>query len=43
LKNLREGDLLENRGVDERIILKRILEKCNGGTDWIDLAQHRYR
>jgi hypothetical protein len=27
-----------NRGVDGRIILKWILEKWNGGIDWIDLA-----
>ena len=28
---------------DERIILNRILEKWDGGTNWIDLAQDRER
>ena len=32
---------LENPGINERIILKRILEKWNRGTDWIDLARGR--
>jgi hypothetical protein len=40
---VREGDHLEDRGVDERIILKPILRKRDGGTDWIDLAQDRDR
>jgi hypothetical protein len=30
---------LEIAGVDGRIILKRIFEKCVGGMDWIDLVQ----
>jgi hypothetical protein len=30
---------LEDPGVDEGIILKLILEKWDGGADWIDLAQ----
>ena len=38
---MREGDHLEDAGVDERIILKLILKKRDGGTDWIDLAQDR--
>jgi hypothetical protein len=36
---LREGDHLEDPCVDGRIILRLILEKWNGGMDWIDLAQ----
>jgi hypothetical protein len=30
VENLREGDHLEDRGIDWRIILKWILEKWNG-------------
>jgi hypothetical protein len=41
--SLREGDHLEDIGVDGRIILKWILEKWDGGIDWIDLAQDRIR
>ena len=40
-ENLREGDHWENLGVDGRIILKRILEKWDGGTHRIYLAQDR--
>jgi hypothetical protein len=35
-----KGDHFEGPSLDERIILKWILEK-DGGTDWIDLAQDR--
>jgi hypothetical protein len=38
-----EEDHLEDSGVDGRTILKWILEKWFGGTDWIDLAQDRDR
>jgi hypothetical protein len=38
-----EGDHVEDPGVDGRIIVKLILEKWVGGTDWIDLAQDRDR
>jgi hypothetical protein len=34
---------LEDPGVNGRIILKRILEKWDGGTDYIGVAQDRDR
>jgi hypothetical protein len=37
--DLKEGEHLEDLGVDRRIILKWILKKCDGGMDWIELAQ----
>jgi hypothetical protein len=39
----RDGDHLKDPGIDGRIILKRIFERLDGGTDWIDLAQGRDR
>ena len=42
--NLREGDLLEDPGIDGRIILRWIFGKWGGvGMECIDLAQNRWR
>ena len=41
--NLRERDQLEDQGVGERIILKQIHRKWDGGMDWIDLAPNTDR
>jgi hypothetical protein len=40
---LREGNDLQDPGVDGRIILKWIFKKWKGGMDWIDMAQDRDR
>jgi hypothetical protein len=36
---LREGDHVEDQGVEGRILLKQIFKERNEGVDWIDLAQ----
>jgi hypothetical protein len=36
--NLREGENLEDSGVDRKIMLKLIFEKLDEGMDWIDLV-----
>ena len=36
--NLRERDHLENIGIDESIVLKRIFKVWVVGFDWIDLT-----
>jgi hypothetical protein len=45
--SLSKENYLEDPGVDERIILKRIFERLDGGggggIDWIDLTQDRNR
>jgi len=39
--NLREGNNLEDPGVDWRIIIKCVFKKWDGDMDWIALAQDR--
>jgi hypothetical protein len=34
---------LKHPGVDERLILKWVFKKWDGGVEWIDLAQNRDR
>jgi hypothetical protein len=41
--NLREGDHLEDSGLDGKIILRCIFRKWDRGSEWIDLAQGRDR
>jgi hypothetical protein len=41
--NLRDGDNLEDSGVDRGIIYKWVFEQWDGGMDWIDLAEDRDR
>jgi hypothetical protein len=40
---MRERDHSEDPGIDERIILRWISKKWNGGLEWIDVAQDRDR
>jgi hypothetical protein len=42
---VRERDQLENTGIDERIVLKWVFRKLDGGRgmDWMELAQDRDR
>jgi hypothetical protein len=37
------GDHLVDPGVDGKVILKCVLEKWDGGHDWLELAQDRER
>jgi hypothetical protein len=41
--DLREMDHMEDLCVNGRIISKCIFKKCDGGMDWIELAQDRDR
>jgi hypothetical protein len=37
--NLREGDHLEDLGIDGKMVLKWIFTKWDGGLNWIGMAQ----
>jgi hypothetical protein len=37
--NVKEGDRLEDTGIDGRIILRRIFRRWGGSMDWIGLTQ----
>jgi hypothetical protein len=41
--NLKERYLLEDVGGDGRVMLKDIFKQWDGGVDWINLAQYRYK
>jgi hypothetical protein len=41
--NSRERDHFEDLGIGWWIILKWIFRRCDGGVDWIELAQDRDR
>jgi hypothetical protein len=43
LGEVREGDHMEEPGVDGRIILKWIFKQWDGGTDWNDLVRDMER
>ena len=36
---MKEGDRLEDTGIDGRIILRRIFRRWGGSMDWIGLTQ----
>jgi hypothetical protein len=40
---VRSRDYLDDPGVDGRIILRWIFRKCDGGVEWIDLAEDNNR
>jgi hypothetical protein len=41
--DLRERDHMESLGMDGKMILNCIFRKWEGGMDWIDVAEDRYR